>query len=164
MRMKRWLLLLPLFLLIIAASFAFVVVPLFLIQPFKPQTARALAVGYAVKSWAPWGTLALFVVALFVVARAWRGSRWWSKAAMVLLLAPVALSVWASRQNVYEVMFNPLERPAYAPTDAASYVGEDDMVLAVERNGERVAYPVRLMAYHHIVADTVGGVPIAATY
>jgi hypothetical protein len=38
------------------------------------------------------------------------------------------------------------------------------MVLAVERGGERVAYPVRLMAYHHVVADTVGGVPIVATY
>ena len=162
--MKRWLLPLLLLLLIIAASFAFVVVPVFLIQPFKPQTEEALAVGYAVKSWAPWATLALAAVALFLVARAWRGSRWWSKAAMVLLLAPVGLSVWASRQNVYEVMFNPLERPAYASADEAAHVGEDDMVLAVERNGERVAYPVRLMAYHHIVADTVGGVPIAATY
>ena len=162
--MRRWLLPLLLFLLIIAASFAFVVVPVFLIQPFKPQTERSLAVGYAVKSWAPWATLALAAVALFLVARMWRGSRWWSKAVLVLLLAPVALCVWASRQNVYEVMFKPLERPAYVSTDEASYVGADDMVLAVERDGERVAYPVRLMAYHHVVADTVGGVPIAATY
>jgi MFS family permease len=162
--MKRWLLLLLLFLLIVAASFALVVVPVALIQPFKPQTERSLAVGYALKSWAPWGTLALAVVALFLVVMMWRGSRWWAKAALVLLLAPVGLSVWASRQNVYEVMFNPLERPAYASVDEASHVGDEDMVLAVERNGERVAYPVRLMAYHHIVADTVGGVPIAATY
>jgi hypothetical protein len=158
--MKRWLLLL----LIVAAALALVVVPVFLIQPFKPQTEGALAVGYALKSWAPWGTLALAAAALFLVARTWRGSRWWARAAMVVLLAPVALSVWASRQNVYEVMFNPLERPAYASVDEASYVGDEDMVLAVERGGERVAYPVRLMAYHHIVADTVGGVPIAATY
>jgi len=27
-----------------------------------------------------------------------------------------------------------------------------------------VAYPVRLMAYHHVVPDVVGGVPIVATY
>jgi hypothetical protein len=38
------------------------------------------------------------------------------------------------------------------------------MVLAVEIGGESVAYPVRLMAYHHLVGDTVGGVPIVATY
>jgi hypothetical protein len=94
----------------------------------------------------------------------WRASRWWTKAAMVLLLVPVAASVWAARQNVYELMFNPLERAAYASPAEVDYVGGEDMVLAVERNGERVAYPVRLMAYHHLVADTVGGVPIVATY
>jgi hypothetical protein len=158
--MKRWLLLL----LIVAAAAALAVVPVFLIQPFKAQTGRALAVGYAVKSWAPWVTLALAAAGLWLVARMWRGSRWWTKAAPVLLFVPLAASVWASRQNVYEVMFNPLECPAYASPAEADYVGGDDMVLAVERGGERVAYPVRLMAYHHVVADAVGGVPVAATY
>jgi hypothetical protein len=158
--MKRWLLLL----LIVAAAVALVVVPVFLIQPFKPQTERSLAVGYALKSWAPWATVSLAALSLFLVARAWRGSRWWAKAASVLLFVPVAASVWASRQNVYEVMFKPLERPAYVSPAEANYVGDEDMVLAAERNGERVAYPVRLMAYHHIVADAVGGVPIVATY
>lgn len=158
--MKRWLLLL----LIVAASAALVVVPVMLIQPFKPQTERSLAVGYALKSWAPWATVALAALALFLVARAWRGSRWWAKAALVLLFVPVAASVWASRQNVYEVMFKPLERPAYVSPAEVNYIDDGDMVLAVEHGGERVSYPVRLMAYHHIVADTVGGVPIAATY
>ena len=158
--MKRWLLLI----LIVAASLALVVAPVLLIQPFKPQTEKSLAIGYALKSWAPWATLALAAVALLLVARAWRGSRWWAKAALVLLFVPVGAAVWAARQNVYEVMFNPLERPAYVQPSEVSYIGDDDMVLAVERGGERVAYPVRLMAYHHIVADTVGGVPIAATY
>ena len=123
-----------------------------------------MAVGYALKSWAPLATLALAVAGLFVAARIWRGSRWWTKAALVVLLVPVAASVWAARQNVYEVMFNPLESAAYAPPGEVKYIGDEDMVLAVERGGERVAYPVRLMAYHHVVADTVGGVPIAATY
>lgn len=159
-KMKRWLLLI----LIVAAALALVVVPVLLIQPFKPQTERSLAVGYALKSWAPWATVTLAALALFIVARAWRGSRWWSKAFMVLLFVPVAASVWASRQNVYEVMFKPLESPAYVSPAEVNYIGDEDMVLAVERNGERAAYPVRLMAYHHIVADTVGGVPIAATY
>src|SRR3954471_19528994 len=133
--MKRWLLLL----LIVAAATALVVVPVFLIQPFKPQTERSLAVGYALKSWAPWATIVLAAAALFLVARMWRGSRWWTKAALVVLLVPVAASVWASRQNVYEVMFNPLERPTYAAPAEVGYIGDGDMVLAVERGGERVA-------------------------
>jgi hypothetical protein len=159
--MKRWLLLM----LIVAAAIAFVVVPVFLIQPFKPQTERTLEVGYELKSWAPWATLVLAAVALFLVARMWRGSRrWWTKAAMVVLLVPVAASVWAARQNIYERMFNPLERAAYSSPAEVDYVGGEDMVLAVEGGDERVAYPVRLMAYHHLVADTVGGVPLVATY
>ena len=61
-------------------------------------------------------------------------------------------------------MFNPLAHSAYAKADDASFVGAEDMVLAVEHNGDAVAYPVRLMAYHHVVGDTVGGTPIVATY
>ena len=159
--MKRWLLLL----LIVAAAAAFVVVPVFLIQPFRPQTEAGLAVGYEVRRFAPWATLGLALVALVLVARMWRGSRRWrARVLMLLLLLPAGASVWASRQNVYEAMFNPLAAPAYARAGEVDYVGDEDMVLAVERNGERVAFPVRLMAYHHIVADAVGGVPIVATY
>ena len=159
--MRRWLLLL----LIIAAAFAFVVVPIFLIQPFKPQTERGLAIGYEVRRFAPWATMALALGALVLVARMWRASRrWWAKALMVLLLLPIGATVWASRQNVYEVMFKPLAAPAYARPGEVDYISDEDMVLAVERGGERVAYPVLLMAYHHVVADTVGGVPLAATY
>ena len=46
--------------------------------------------------------------------------------------------------------------------DAKLDTGE--MVLTVSFNGDARAYPVREMAYHHIVNDVVGGVPIAATY
>ena len=41
---------------------------------------------------------------------------------------------------------------------------DGDRVLAVTMNGEAVAYPIRLMGYHHVVEDTVGGTPIVATY
>ena len=159
--MKRWLLLLS----VVAAAVAFVVVPHVLIQPFKPQTERALAAGYYVRGLAPWATVALAAAGLLLVARMWRRSRrWWAKALMALLLLPAGASVWASRQNVYESMFNPLASPAYARAGEADYVSDEDMVLAVERGGERAAYPVRLMGYHHLVADTVGGVPLVATY
>src|ERR1044072_7845970 len=53
--MRRWLLLL----LIVAAAFAFVVVPVFLFYPFRPQTATGPAVGYPIGrsgrggAWAP---------------------------------------------------------------------------------------------------------------
>ncbi|HVZ41745.1 MAG TPA: DUF3179 domain-containing (seleno)protein [Candidatus Kapabacteria bacterium] len=40
----------------------------------------------------------------------------------------------------------------------------DWMVVSVEKNGEAHAYPVNLIAYHHRVPDTVGGVPVWVTY
>ncbi len=38
------------------------------------------------------------------------------------------------------------------------------MVLAVQINSESRAYPIREMAYHHVVNDTVGRQPIVSTY
>ena len=159
--MKRWLALI----LLVPLALALVAAPVYLIQPFKPQTARALEVGYELKRLAPWLTVVAALAGLAVVVRIWRGSRRrWAKALAVVLFAPVAASVWLARQNVYEVMFNPLADASFAPADKVDYVGGDDMVLAVEHGGERAAYPVRLMAYHHVVADAVGGVPLVATY
>ncbi len=159
--MKRWLLLL----LLAVAALALVVAPVILIHPFRPQTERALAAGYEIRLWAPWATVALAAAALFLVARAWRGSRrWWTRAALVVLFVPVAASAWLSRVNIYEVMFNPLGGPSYVPASEAGYVDGTELALAVAGGGERVAYPVRLLAYHHLVADAVGGVPVVATY
>lgn len=39
-----------------------------------------------------------------------------------------------------------------------------DEVVGVELGGEVTAYPIRYLNYHEIVNDTVGGVPIAATW
>ena len=36
--------------------------------------------------------------------------------------------------------------------------------MAVARDGAAVAYPIRQLAYHHVVNDIVAGEPIAATY
>jgi hypothetical protein len=61
-------------------------------------------------------------------------------------------------------MFQPLEGSPYAKADEASFMEDSDMVLAVNINDESAAYPVRQLAYHHLVQDEVGGVPLVATY
>ena len=160
--MKRWLALLLLMLVALAA----VAVPVWLIQPFSPQTPRRLEVGYALRRWAPALTLVACALGLVLAAWLWRDSRrWWRRALVVVVLAPVFASAWFARQNHFEWMFNPLHGAAYARAEeAAAFVGDDDMVLTVERGGDAAAYPVRLMAYHHLVEDAVGGVPLVATY
>ena len=146
-------------------SLAFVVIPVFLIQPFRPQTQRGLEISYALRSWSPLATVALMFAALSLAIWQWRNiRRWWRKALLILLLLLSIGPVWFARQNHFEWMFNPLRQSAYTRAAEAGFVRDADMVLAVKINNEAVAYPVRLMAYHHLVQDTVGGTPICATY
>ena len=146
-------------------SIAFVAIPVFLIQPFRPQTQRALEISYLLRSWSPSATAIMLLAALALVIWRWRQARrWWRKTLLVILLSLSIVPAWFARQNHFEWMFNPLHNSAYVKVADAAFVRDSDMVLAVKINNEAVAYPVRLMAYHHVVADTVGGTPICATY
>jgi hypothetical protein len=49
------------------------------------------------------------------------------------------------------------------PPAGTGYPGHT-LVLGVERAGEARAYPIKLLAYHHQVVDTLGGEPIIVTY
>ena len=152
-------------LVVVCAVVAIVAVPVWVIQPFKPQTDRGLAVSYALRRWSPLLSLAGVIISSILVATLWRRSRRWiAKIVLVILLLPVIAAAWFARQNHFEWMFNPSSHSAYAKATEASFIGDEDMVLAVQNQGEAVAYPVRLMAYHHLVEDTVGGTPIVATY
>ena len=98
-------------------------------------------------------------------AYVWVNSR--RRIGKILVFIPlfvVLLFTWFARQNHFEWMFNPLAKTSFAPASEAEFVGDDDMVLSVKINGDAAAYPVRQMAYHHIVQDVVGGTPITTTY
>jgi hypothetical protein len=45
-----------------------------------------------------------------------------------------------------------------------SWLSPEDLVLGVAMGGEARAYPIRILNWHEIVNDVVGGLPIAATY
>lgn len=160
---RRKLVWLMLFVLVIAVL-AMVLTPVFLIMPFKAQTTRTVEISYLLRRWSPLVTLLFTAVILLAAIKLWMGGRWWSRIALVILLVPTLGATWLARQNHFEWMFNPLPNPAYAKTTEVNFVSDEDRVLAVTIGDESVAYPVRLMAYHHVVEDTVGGTPIVATY
>ena len=151
-------------LLITLIALAIVIIPVWLIQPFKPQSSRALEVSYVIRNWSPTVTVIVMCLGVFLVMRLGRGSRWLKRALLVIALVPLLASTWFARQNHFEWMFNPLATAAYARANEAAFIDDSDIVIAVESNGEAVAYPVRLMAYHHLVQDVVGGTPIVSTY
>ena len=160
-RKAAWL---TIFLLIVIA-FAVVATPVWLIMPFKSQTSRGLEIAYTLKRWSPLVTIVAAVAVLTLTVLLWRGvRRWWLKVPLVIAFAFTLVFAWFARQNHFEWMFNPLPDASFAKTSDASFVADSDFVLAVHINDEAAAYPIRQIAYHHVIQDEVGGVQIAATY
>ena len=153
-----------LFLLVTILALATVAIPVWLIQPFKPQTTRGLEISYMLRRLSPFITVIALGVAMLLIGWLWRGARLWIRALLIVGLLPLSVAAWFSRQNHFEWMFNPLPNSSYLKSSEAKHVADSDMVLTVQINGEAVAYPVRLMGYHHVVMDVVGGKPIVATY
>lgn len=149
---------------VVVGAFAWVFVPVWTIQPFKAQTSEGLNLSYTLRRWSPVVTLVALALSAVLVVVLWRGARWWLRIALVLLVLPVIAVTWFARQNHFEWMFKPLEQSAYVAADKVDFVGDEEMVLAVEVNGDAVAYPIRQLAYHHVVEDTVGGLPVVSTY
>ncbi len=157
----NWLLLI----IIAITAFALVIIPVYLIQPFAPQTENALTISYYLRSFSPYLTTIFAVIALILCVQIWRNSkRWFTNIPLILPIIIIGLSVWFAQQNHFLWMFNPLANSAYAKVSEVDFVKDDAMVLAVNINGESVAYPVLQMAYHHVVQDVVGGQTITATY
>lgn len=57
-----------------------------------------------------------------------------------------------------------IDSPRFTAVPAASNIGDGEAVIGVEINGDARAYPLRVMMWHEIVNDTIGGVPVAVTY
>lgn len=148
-----------------ALALAVVLVPVVLIRPFSPQTPGSMALAFTLRRWSPLLTLLAAAGALLLAWRLWRGKpRALPTAAALLVTALVLVSAWLARQNHFEWMFAPLPDARFVRSASADFVAPQDMVLAVALNGDAVAYPVRQLAYHHLVEDAVDKVPIVATY
>ena len=57
-----------------------------------------------------------------------------------------------------------LDYPAFIVARNADYLNEEDRILGIEVNGVARAYPIRILNYHEIVNDIVGGEAIVVTY
>jgi hypothetical protein len=156
-----WLSLLALALIALGIVF----VPAFLIRPFVPQTPDSIATAFALRRWSPMVTLLALALSIGLVVWFWvQRPRLRSKLGALALVLPVLLAAWLSRQNYFEWMFAPIRDPRFVRAGSADFVKPDDMVLAVHIDGDAAAYPVPQLAYHHLINDEVGRVPIVATY
>ena len=57
-----------------------------------------------------------------------------------------------------------LINPALIDPDEADYLEPDDLVFGVKINSDARAYPLRIMDWHEMFNDVIGGVPVALAY
>lgn len=138
--------------------------PMYVIRPFRAQGAFELEVALFLLRVRP--ALTAFNAVIMAVAFLcnWRQNKGWlarlvASAALLVTIGGAAIS----RVNLFERMFHPLD--TVSGLDAAdAKLDLDDMLLSVQLKGAARGYPVRAIAYHHVVNDVVGGEPIVATY
>ena len=58
----------------------------------------------------------------------------------------------------------PLRGPKMIAASDASYLKDDHVVFGIEVEGDVRAYPKRILAWHEMFVDEVGGVPVAGVY
>ena len=93
----------------------------------------------------------------FGIERRWK---WLPALAAALILAVVGFLHFAMAA---ESMFQQPRIVAFEAR-ARNALDENAVVIGVENNGQAKAYPIRFLAYHHQVQDTVGGKPVLVTY
>jgi hypothetical protein len=145
------------------AAIGLILVPAFIIHPFRHQAPRALLLAMALRQRAPLGTLIAGLAGWLFAFALWRTVGRWRKALLVLSLLVVTFSAIMARLNYFEWMFHPIADPQFL-AESQSKLDPKAMIMAVSLGGEARAYPISQMAYHHVLNDVVGGVAIAVTY
>ena len=145
------------------AGFGAFFFPAFIIRPFAYQNPRVLLWAMAIRQRASIVSLLGASICFLLVALLWSNVTRRRKAFLVIAAFLVSVSAVMSRLNYFEWMFHPVDRARFE-SESSSKLDAKEMILAVRCGGDARAYPIREMAYHHILNDVVGGVPIAVTY
>ena len=58
----------------------------------------------------------------------------------------------------------PVDRPAYGGSEALPWLTDDDLIIGYESDAEAFAFPIKILNFHEIVNDTIGGAPVLITY
>ena len=57
-----------------------------------------------------------------------------------------------------------LTNPQLIQANQASYLSDDEPVFGIEINGDARAYPYRIMDWHELFNDVIGGIPVSLAY
>jgi len=60
--------------------------------------------------------------------------------------------------------FVALHNPRFIPAAQADYLKDSDRMVGVSANGISKAFPPWVMAFHHVIQDRLGDMPIMTTW
>lgn len=98
------------------------------------------------------------------------------KSALYALIDPAFRAYFASDRRteirldeirwggVHQDGIPPLRHPKMIGADDADYLDDDNVVFGLVVDGDARAYPKRILAWHEMFVDTIGGVPVAGVY
>jgi hypothetical protein len=138
-------------------------VPAFVIRPFRYQSPHALSLAISLRQHAPLGATIAVLLCFILAVILWKTVGRWQKALLVMALVPVIFSAVMARLNYFEWMFHPIDGAKFL-AQSDSKLDSKEMIMAVNLGGDARAYPISQMAYHHVLNDVVGGVPVTVTY
>ena len=151
------------FLVLILVCLASFLVPAFIIRPFRYQAPGSLSLAMTVRTISPLIAAVGFIAVLLLAVRLWPLLPVLARVGLAVAVFLSAASAVMTRLNYFEWMFNPIRAAGFvSPADA--HLADQEMVMTVRFGAESRAYPIRQMAYHHVLNDTVAGTPIVVTY
>jgi hypothetical protein len=136
---------------------ALIIAPLVAALPPVNQTPSMLAAVRFVQTVAPILSVGVAVMAAIVL---WRRRSWSAAALLVVSMGCVTLS----RVNLLERVFAPARGAETVGIASFHDVRDTDMVIGVVIGGQSRAYPVRYLAYHHMLNDQLGSTALLPTY
>ena len=144
-------------------AIALLAYPFYVIRPFRYQGPQELALALLVLRIQPVAEIICAALAIVLLLAAWPKKRPLHRTLLATLTSLVVACAVSSHINIYERIFHPIDRVQFAPALQSKLDGKE-RVIAVRIGQTSRAYPIRILSYHHIVNDTVGRIPIVATY
>ena len=150
---------------VVALVWMAVGIPAWHIQPFRPQSGDGMAWSYALRSRGPLLTAVGVVAAAALVGLGWRAT---SRGLSASASSPCWPWRWFRRGSRARTTSSGCSRrwwaAQYAAVADAGFLADAEMVMGVQVGDDAVAFPVRQLAYHHVVNTEVADEPVVATY
>jgi len=136
------------------------------LMPQVVHTADDIAAAHRLFQIVPMLCLVLAIVGTAVTAFSWRkhSGRVYRAVSVLPVIALVVGAVLAQGNFVELMVFSPIDEARFVTVANVGFLEPEHLVLGVSIGGEAKAYPVGMLAYHHIVNDQLAGEPYVATY